>query len=872
MPLSSGDKFGPYEIVSPLGSGGMGEVYRSRDTRLGRDVALKILPTDLTNDPSRRARFEQEARAAAALQHPGIVAVFDVGQQDGTAYMVTELIDGSTLRELLSHGPLVVRKAIDIAAQMAEALAAAHAAGISHRDLKPENVMVTREGRAKILDFGLAKLAPQSGSDITMTAVGTTPGAVMGTVGYMSPEQARGLPADHRADIFSLGVVFSELLTGKRAFQRDSAIETLNAIIKEDPAPLSADLPPGLGPIINHCLEKEPMARFQSAKDLAFALRSAAGTSVSSGISAAITAAPRRIPWLWLALPLALALGAFLSWWWTSSRDATNFYHIRPLTAFEGFEGNPALSPNGQQLAFNRGGGLDANGIFVKLVDGAGQTLRLTQDGSFPTWSPDGTQIYFRRGTRGQAGNLSLWAMSAIGGGERRITEFSREQNIAAGLAITPDGRWLIAMGRGNSNGLLQVPVEGGAFRVLTSPSPGQRDSAPAFTPDGRKLAFTRTAAQGTRQLLLLDLAADYRPNGEPRILDSGNWDIRGLAWMPDGRWLLAATLDGARERIVKFPVGGGKPTRLPLEWLRDDQSDLGIREISLAGSRLALTLPVGHFAITKWTALNPNGEFSIEPFESSSRSDQYPDLSPDGKWVSFASTRSGAAEIWRALADGSEALQLTSFGGIVAEFPKISPDGRSIAFFVIQQGLSELWVVGSEGGRPQLLQRNVGNEERPAWSPDSKTIFATDRSAAKSAIVRISRDGAPPKIFVPERATSPALSADGKWLYFRNVQRGPASWSRIPLGGGEAIPLGEYSDQAVLGGNKLYFQRTDSEAKLFQVFEVDPETKKERLVFRQPLQDQPPILSTVSPDGKTFFFNSTRNSGADILLVDGIR
>ena len=861
MSLPIGTRLGPYELVAPVGAGGMGEVFRARDTRLNRDVAVKVLPAGVYGDPSRRSRFEQEARAAAALHHPGIVAVFDVGEQDGVAYMVTELVDGETLRGLLAGGALPLRKAADLGVQVAEALAAAHAAGISHRDLKPENIMVTREGRAKILDFGLAKFAPQTSTEATLTNVGTEPGAVMGTVGYMSPEQARGLAADHRADLFSFGVVLYEMLGGKRAFQRDTAIETLNAIIKEDPAPLPPGVPAAYGTVVSHCLEKEPVARFQSAKDLAFALQFAGGTSVVSGSTMPVAAPRRWMRWEWLAAPVLVAIGFAGRGWLMPGTEGTAHYTVRPLTAFEGVESHPALSPNGQQLAFTKD-----NSIFVKLVDGSGETLKLAEGASSPVWAPDGRQIYFQRGV--PPSPRTIWVMSALGGGERRIAEIPEGQSVIRGMSLSPDGRTLLLSQRRKDNGLLQVPVDGGAMHALTSPAPGLRDSGAKYSPDGRRVAFTRTAANGTRQLLVVNLTAEGSPTGEAKVLDSGTWDIRGIAWLPDGRWLVAATLDGARERLVKFPADGGKPVVLPLEWTRDDQRDRGIHEISLAGQRLAVTMPGGQQTLEKWSAAKPGGPFTREPFETSSRTDVHADQSADGKWVSFVSTRSGAMEIWRARADGSAALQLTSFGGIVVEHPRTSPDGRWIAFFAVQQGVRELWAVGSEGGLPKLVRSKVGcqcRSESIAWAPDSRSLFIEDQLGAKWAVVRIPREGGEPKQVGPDGSTAPVVSADGKWLYFR----GTNAWQRMPIGGGEVSTVGEYPPTALFSGSRFYFLRTKAEGEKRELVEADPDSRTERVIHQAEATGE---LAYVSADGRTLFFSVPRNPGSDILLVDGIR
>src|SRR6266542_3582200 len=300
MTLTAGSRLGPYEILAPLGAGGMGEVYRAKDPRLGREVAIKVLPASFSADPDRLRRFEQEARAAGILNHPNITAVHDIGSHDGSPYVVSELLEGETLRSRLASGALPVRKALDYATQITRGLGAAHEKGIVHRDLKPENLFVTRDGRVKILDFGLAKLKPgdEGGekTNLPTAAAGTEPGVVMGTMGYMSPEQVRGRPADRRSDLFSFGAIFYEMLSGQRAFRGDTAADTITAILTKEPPDLTQtnrDIHPGIERIVRHCLEKNPEERFQSARDVAFDLEALSDVSAPSAARARALPAER---------------------------------------------------------------------------------------------------------------------------------------------------------------------------------------------------------------------------------------------------------------------------------------------------------------------------------------------------------------------------------------------------------------------------------------------------------------------------------------------------------------------------------------------------------------------------------------------------
>src|SRR5437773_4164431 len=417
MTLAAGTHLGPYEILAPLGAGGMGEVYRAHDTRLGRDVAVKVLPSTFSADADRLHRFEQEACAAGALNHPNILIVHDIGSHDGSPYVVSELLEGETLRHRISGAALAQRRAIDYALQIARGLAAVHEKGIVHRDLKPDNIFITRDDRVKILDFGIAKLGERVGegvaqTDIATRKVQTDPGKVMGTVGYMSPEQVRGKHVDHRSDIFSFGAVLYEMLSGQRAFHRESAVETLNAILKEEPPELTAtnrNIAPALERVVWHCLEKSPERRFQSATDIAFALESLSGSSgVSSETTLAIPSLSSRarirklLPSIAAAVFLIALLAVLpfaIAYFRSAPTSRPNVVRAMippPENAHLLYFNQMAVSPDGLRLAFVAIGANGATSLWLRpLAALSAQPLAGTEGASLPFWSPDSRFIGF---------------------------------------------------------------------------------------------------------------------------------------------------------------------------------------------------------------------------------------------------------------------------------------------------------------------------------------------------------------------------------------------------------------------------------------------------------------------------------------------
>ena len=557
--LTAGSRIGPYEIVSLLGSGGMGDVYRARDARLGRVVALKVLLPDVAGDPGRRQRFEQEARAASALNHPNILSVYDTGSQDGLVYMVSELIDGETLRDHLKRGALPQSRTLEIAGQLADALAAAHAADIVHRDLKPENIMLTRDGRAKILDFGLAKqVTPRTpGSDEADVLTRTTPGAVLGTAGYMSPEQVRGEAVDLRSDLFSFGLVLYECLSGRPPFERPTGVEVMTAILREDPPELPDTVAPALRQIVAHCLEKEPERRFHSARDLAFALRTVSvppSGSRSSG-KAAIVVDRKWRRWVWPAVACGAALLlASLTIPHYLELDSIDLaaYRFAPFANDHEPEADAAWSPDGKSIAYLKTiAGIPQ--LMVRALDSA-IPIQLTKSPvpvSHAFWSPDSTLVYFT--TRGGAGELL--GISPSGGLAKRLMQDLRN------AAISPDGKTLAIWRATESNGQVKSSVwissPPGAAPRRYQPAPFEipldtQDNSLRFSPDGTSILLI--SAGVTPQVWLLPFPES---SGTPRRVFA-NLEFSApphASWMPD-----------SRHAVISFSVGAAQPAL----WLAD--------------------------------------------------------------------------------------------------------------------------------------------------------------------------------------------------------------------------------------------------------------------------------------------------------------
>ena len=713
--LATGQRLDRYEIVSPLAVGGMGEVYRARDLRLGREVAIKVLPASLSSDPDRLRRFEQEARATGSLNHPNVLVVHDVGTHEGAPYLVTELLDGESLRERMEAGPLPVRKAAEIAAGIARGLSAAHAKGIVHRDLKPDNVFLTRDGRAKILDFGLAKVTGPLGVDTeAQTQAGggreeTMPGLILGTAGYMAPEQVRGGEADTRSDIFSLGVILYEMLWDRRAFAQGSKVETLSAILWEDPLDVSTPptVPPSLVDLVRRCLEKDPEERFQSARDLGFAL-----DALGAGTDAASSRTPRPDAGRGPGPPTPGVLGSVA--------------RAVALLAFGGIVAlavRSAVAPAAPRVTGYR-----------SLVGGLPRPAA--------SWATDGERVYY---SIDREGRRQIDQVPIVGGEPARVeTPFQQAMVLDAAarrsaiLALGWDGGLTDWESRDQTLWILPVPA--GAAR-----NTGLEAHAAAWSPDGERLAFSGGSADYSSRGPGSVFVASGDGSG-PRALWEGDSEVAWIRWSPDGRRLRFGAFD--REEadwwVLELPSDGGTQPRRVVRgergsWSADGRSFVlgrwgpADRRASHAGPRFDL------YARAEGGLVSPFEDPEPQPLTFGPLDFNGPVFTPDGRRF-VASGRLRRMELLRYSEDTSRFERVSDAPGAFVEY---SRDGQWVAW--VDPSSMTLWRSRRDGsGRLQLTvpPMAVGLVR---WSPDAqRLLFVADPTGGRQprAVSLVSRDG----------------------------------------------------------------------------------------------------------------------------------
>jgi eukaryotic-like serine/threonine-protein kinase len=802
MPLAAGTRLDGYEILALLGAGGMGEVYRARDPALKREVAIKVLPSFVSQDSDRLSRFQHEAQAAASLNDPNILAVHQFGTFNGAPYLVSELLEGSTLRELIQRGTLPVRKAIDYGVQIAHGLAAAHDKGIVHRDLKPENLFATKYGHVKILDFGLAKLTQREADpDCTIVTL-SDPGMVMGTVGYMAPEQVRGKPVDHRADIFAFGAILYELLSGKRAFQRPTSAETMTAILNDDPpgnSQIAPNIPPGLQRIVHRCLEKDPEQRFHSASDLAFSLEA---LSESGGVpTAAIAASPRHVSrkaLLGAITVVGVFLLAALAHFAIASRNKVAPLRISEYTrvTHNGHAGDVAAT-DGSRLYLQT-----YPEFSIQQVAASGGEIEPVSSVTLPApklldVSPDGSTFLVQSFDAGISASAPLHSVKVVGGSHQYLAD-------TADAAWSPDEKYVVYA---TSNGDLNVMNSDGTGAHKLASVGGVADSL-SWAPDGKTIQFTldrslweiTSSGSNLHQLL----AGWHTSEGKC----CGQWspDGRNFVFLgPENQIFALDESRGLFQESAKEPV---QLTSGPIQW--------GTPIFGRDGKKIFAT---GSIKAGELARLNSKSN-QFQPFLGGISANLVA-FSKDGRSVAYVSYPDDI--LWRVNSDGTERAQLTSPPFEPASL-SWSPDGTQIVFMALAPQGAHAWIVPAKGGSPRLLlPEERGEQGDPNWSPDGRNIvFATGLWGSKESSIRMLDLASHQVTTLPGSAGkfSPSWSPDGQFvkadsldihtLYLFDVKT--QRWSTLYTG--STFAYASWSKD----GRFLYFLRYTSDPAILRI------------------------------------------------------
>jgi eukaryotic-like serine/threonine-protein kinase len=863
MPLNPGTRLGSYEIGAAIGAGGMGEVYRARDTKLNRDVAIKVLPEHLALDPAALARFEREAQAVAALSHPNILAIHDFGvadvQQDGkpstrVAYAVTELLEGETLRAKIADGALPARKAVEYALQIVHGIAAAHRKGVIHRDLKPENVFVTQDGRVKILDFGLAKATEPVGDGSvapTQNVPATSPGTVMGTVGYMSPEQVRGIAADHRTDIFSFGVVFYEMLAGLRPFRGDSHVETMNAILKEDPPEIvlpGGSAPAALDRIVRRCLEKNPDERFHSAHDLGLALETLSSSSSSSGASAASMAAAaipakrKTATWLVLAGAVVVAAAAFFAGRSSRAPAVVEAPAYHRLTFRHGSVYSARYAGDGKTIVYSAQWADEPRRLYSTREESP-DSLTLPFDNSDVTSISSSGELALIINRRTLAGNSRVGTLaraSLSGGAARAVLEDVQDADWlpdGTGFAVTHvvDGRYR-----------LEAPVG----KTLYESNGYVSDVR--ISPDGALIAFLDHPILGDDRG---SVAVIDRAGGKPRTLASGYSSVQGVAWTHRGDeiWFTASDLGSARALFAVTPDGALRTiTRAP--------GNLHLGDVGPDGSALL------------WEENSRTGIVGRAPGETKNRDLSWldwstgPRVADDGHTLVFTEEGDGGGvdySVYLRSMDGSPAVRLGS--GVAME---ISPDGKWVLATRFNPAPAQLVLLPTGAGEAKAATADALVHEIGWFTPDgTHIIFRGSESDHPSRLFLQDLSGGPPKAITPEGVIG-TPSPDGTLI--------AVGGQLVPFGGGAARPIPGFEPDDLFSGwgpdSRSLFVRKQPASGETHVFRLDSTGKRTLVRQIEPVPGRNPgVWFDITPDGSAYVMTYT-DLQSILYRVTGLR
>jgi len=849
MPLAAGSRLGSYEILAPLGAGGMGEVYRARDPKLAREVAIKVLPTAMAGDSTSLARFEREAKAVAALTHPNILAIHDFGAVDGVTFAVMELLQGETLRQRLDHGALPSKRAVEIAREISLGLSAAHEKGIVHRDLKPENLFLTKEGLLKILDFGLARQfrKPEGATQHTLTE-GSGPGVALGTAGYMSPEQVRGEDVDHRSDIFSFGAVLYEMLSGRRAFQGETSVERMNAILREEPPPLSDSnrpIPPALDRIVAHCLEKQPGDRFQSARDLAFDL----GT-LAAATSGPNTPEAARRPRRWgRALSVAAIAATIALAFWAGGRYSPGERNpgepkFRRLTFRRGNILSARFAPDARTVIYSASWEGAPTALFSVRTDTAESSALGIDRARILSVSASGELAILEKKDRLRTarGSGTLARIPLGGTSPRQLLE-----NVA-GADWAPDGEQLAVI-RGSGKRVLEYPI---GRRIYESEL---LDNMPRVSPDGTRVAITESGGPSVT-LSVVDR------EGRRRVLATLDRTPWGMAWFPDSRGLYYIGGSSGRSNALRsVDLSGKERVVLPvlgLGMMLHDVSADGRFLLERTSRRQGMACHQGDDA----------GEREISFLDGSALRDG----SSEGRKILFSEVRDGSNSDEVAYLRGCDASPPIRLGDGGAT--SLSPDGRWV---LVIRG-NEIWLLPTGPGSARKLPENGKDPTFALFTPDGQAIAIWHaNSEGRMLLARL--DGSLIRsVDLPGINGYIAFSPDGQFIAYLTNEGGLRT---IPLTGGPSrdLPGPPVPNGSILGtwsadGRFLYFARMRQMPGSFERREIA--TGKTTRLFdfgpADPAGVTEFISAGITPDGRSYAYTYRRTESSDLFVVDGLK